>query len=68
MPTTKKQKKTRKSKGLEMFSDLENIDIMLGSRQSEREESVNSNHARRPQSVNSNLFENNEKSLYLPRS
>ena len=60
MPTTRKQKKARKSRGLEMFSDLENLDIMLGSRQSEREESVNSSHTRRPDSVNSNLFENNE--------
>ena len=54
-----------KSRGLEMFSDLENLDIMLGSRQSEREESVNSNHTRRPENVNSNLFENNGKDLYL---
>ena len=38
---------------------------MLGSRQSGREESVNSKHARRPESVNSNLFENNEEMLYL---
>ena len=29
-----------------MFSGLENLDIMLGSRQSEIEESVNSNLAR----------------------
>ena len=65
MPTTRKQKKARKSRGLEMFSDLENLDIMLGSRQSEREESVNSNHARRLESVNSNLFENNEENWYL---
>ena len=48
-----------------MFSDLENFDVMLGSRHSKREESVNSNHARRPESVNSNLFENNEENLYL---
>ena len=48
-----------------MSSDLENLDIMLGSRQSEREEKVNSNHARRPESVNSNLFENNEEKLFL---
>ena len=48
-----------------MFSDLDNLDIMLGSRQSEREESVNSNQARRPESVNSNLFENNKENLYL---
>ena len=44
---------------------MENLDIMLGSRHSEREESVNSNHARKPESVNSNLFENNEENLYL---
>ena len=48
-----------------MFSDLENLDIMLGSRKSEREESVLSNHARRPESVNSKLFENNEENLFL---
>ena len=48
-----------------MFSELENLDIMLGSRQSESEESVSSNHARRPERVNSNLFENNEENLYL---
>ena len=30
MPTTRKQKKTRKSRGLEILSDIENLDIMLG--------------------------------------
>ena len=65
MPTTRKQQKERKSRGLEMFSDMENLDIMLGSRHSERDENVNSNHARRPENVNSNLFENNEENLYL---
>ena len=30
MPTTRKQKKARKSRGIEMLSDIENIDIMLG--------------------------------------
>ena len=30
MPTIRKQKKARKSRGLEMFSDIENLDIMLG--------------------------------------
>ena len=48
-----------------MLSDIENLDIMLGERHSEREESVNSNLARRPESTNSNLFENNEEHLYL---
>ena len=43
MPTTRKQKKTRKSRGLEILSDIENLDIMLGGDQSnetERERSV----------------------------
>ena len=48
MPTTRKQAKARKSRGLEMLSDIENLDIMLGEKQSEREESVDSNLARRP--------------------
>ena len=51
MPTTRKQKRARKSRGLEMFSDIENLDIMLGGDHfdtSERDESLNSNLARRP--------------------
>ena len=64
-PTTRKQKKARELRGLEMLSDIENLDIMLGERHSEREESVNSNSARRPESANSNMFENNEEILYL---
>ena len=61
MPTTRKQKKKdRKSRGLELLSDIENLDIMLEDRHSEREESVDSNRARRPESANSNLFENDE--------
>ena len=30
MPTTRKQKKARKSRGLEMLSDIGNFDVMLG--------------------------------------
>ena len=30
MPTTRKQKKARKSGGLEMLSDIEKLGIMLG--------------------------------------
>ena len=30
MPTTRKQKKVRKSRGHEMLSDIENLDNMLG--------------------------------------
>ena len=65
MPPTRKQKKAGKSRGLEMLSDIENLDIMLVERRSEREESLNSNLARRPESTNSNLFENNEEIFYL---
>ena len=61
----KKTEKARKSTGLEMLSDIENLDIMLGERHFEREESVNSKSVRRPESANSNMFENNEENLYL---
>ena len=64
MPTTRKQEKARKSRGLEISSDIENLDIMLGERHSEREESVNSNSAERPESANSNMFENNDANTY----
>ena len=53
MPTTRKQKKARKSRGLEMLSDIENIDIMLGENHfnaREREGSLNSNWPRRSRS------------------
>ena len=30
MPTTRKQKKARKSRGIDMLSDIENLDVMLG--------------------------------------
>ena len=38
MPTTRKQKKARKSRGLEMLSDIENLDIMLGENHFDRNE------------------------------
>ena len=59
MPSTRKQKKARKSRGLEMLSNIGNLDIMIGERHSEREESVDSNLARRPEIAHSNVFENN---------
>ena len=65
MPTTRKQKKSRKSRGQEMLSDIENLDIMLGRDHLEREESVNSNLARRPENVNSYVSENNEGNMFL---
>ena len=61
----KNTEKARESTGLEMLSDIENLDIMLGERHSDREENVNSNSVRRPESANSNMFENNEENLYL---
>ena len=61
MPTTRKQKKARKSRGLGMLSDIENLEIMLGERHSARKESANSKSVRRTESANSDMFENNEK-------
>ena len=61
MPTTRKQKKARKSRGLEMLSDVENIDVMLGENHfnaREREGSLNSNLPRRSRSFASNESEN----------
>ena len=51
MPTTRKHGKARKSRGLEIFSDVENLDIMLCGDHFEREENEDSNLARRPESV-----------------
>ena len=68
MPVTRKQKKTRKSRGIEMLSDIENLDIMLGENhygRNEREESVISNQARRPRSLSRDEFENNDENNYL---
>ena len=67
MPTTRKQKKTRKSRGLEILSDIENLDIMLGNNHFngiERERSLDSNSARRRNSVVSDNQENEDESLY----
>ena len=68
MPVTRKQKKTRKLRGLEMFSDIENLDIMLGGNhysRNERDESVNSSQARRPRCVSRDEYENNGENNYL---
>ena len=47
-----------------MLSDIENLDIMLGDNHFEREESVNSNLARRSESINSRTSEKNRENLY----
>ena len=63
MPTTRKQKKARKSRGLEMLSDIENLDIMLGENHfgaREREGSLNSNLPRRSRSFASNESDNDD--------
>ena len=68
MPTTRKQKKARKSRGIEMLSDIENLDIMLGENHSssdERDESTNSNQARRSGSASGDEFENNGENNHL---
>ena len=57
MPTTSKQKKARKSRGLEILSDIKNLDVMLGENHfsdAKRDESLNSNLARRLESAASN--------------
>ena len=61
MPTTRKQKKARKSRGLEILSDIENLDIMLGENHfdgTERDESLERTSIRRQESVTSNNLEN----------
>ena len=68
MPTLRKQKKTRKSRGIEMLAVIENLDIMLGENHfnwNERDESLNSNCARRPESTIEDEFENNDENRQL---
>ena len=51
-----------------MLPDIENLDIMLCENNFdtvERKESLNSNLARRPESANSNNFENDDENMYL---
>ena len=66
MSTTRKQKKARKSRGLEVLSDIENLDVMLGENQfngMSREESLDSNSAERPEINNS--FRNEDDNSYI---
>ena len=50
MPTTRKQKKAIKSSEVDMLSDIENLDVMIGGNHLERRKSEISNHGRRPES------------------
>ena len=64
MPTTRNQKKARKSRGLEILSDIENLDIMLGENHfngAERDDSLNGTSIRRQESITSNNLEMNKK-------
>ena len=60
MPTTRKPKKARTSRELEIFSDIENLDVMLGGNLFDREESEDSILARRPESASCNASDNEE--------
>ena len=67
MPTTRKQKKARKSRGLEILSDIENLDIMLGENHfngSGRDNSLNGTSIRRQNSIASNNLEDEETNLH----
>ena len=62
MPT-RKQKKARKSRGLEILSDIENLDIMLGENHfndARRDGSLTGTSIRRQESITSNNLENEE--------
>ena len=50
MPTTRKQKKASKSREVDMLSDIENLEVMLGGNHLARDESEISNHGSRPES------------------
>ena len=67
MPTTRKQKKARKSREVYMLSDIESLDVMLGGNYLERDESETSNYGRRPEnpSYGSSL---NQDSIFHPNS
>ena len=67
MPTTRKQKKARQSRGLEMLSDIENLDIMLGENhfnRSERDRSLDSTSVRRHESIVSNNLDEGDDNPY----
>ena len=67
MPTTRKQKKARKSRGLEILSDIENLDIMLGENHfndTRRDDSLDGTSIRRQESIISNNSENEEMDLH----
>ena len=67
MPTTRKQRKARKSRGLEILSDIENLDIMLGENHlndTGRHGSLDGTSIRRQESITSNNLKNEEMNLH----
>ena len=67
MPTTRKQKKARKSRGLEILSDIENLDLMLGENHfndTRRDGSLDGTSNRRRESITSNNLKNEEMDLH----
>ena len=67
MPTTRKQKNARKSRGLEILSDIENLDIMLGENHfndTRRDGSLDGTSIRRQESITCNNLENEEMNLH----
>ena len=60
MPTTSKQKKARKSRGLEIMSDKKNLDVKLCGIHFDREESEDSILARRPESASHDTLDDEE--------
>ena len=67
MPTTRKQKNARKSRGLKILSDIENLDIMLGDNHfndTRRDESLDGTSIRRQENITSNNLENEEMDLH----
>ena len=68
MPTTREQKKAIKSRGLEILSDIKNLDVMLGTNHSsdmEKDENLNSNLDRQPESATSNVLENDHENIHV---
>ena len=66
MPTTKKQKKAKKSRELDLLSDIGNMDIKLGGNHFERDESEFSNSVRRSESPSYETLLERTKSGILP--
>ena len=66
MPTTRKQKKARrKSREVDLLSDIENLDVMFGGNHFERDESEISNQGRSPGSPSLGTLLNQNSNSHL---